>query len=431
MRINAALGVVLVLAVLAACAPASKATALDATTQDELLELYRSHDFFGLDERLAEFDASAGAPVHLFYTAVVQHAFNELDASSRTLESLLDGDRLDTELRRIGLRVARDNYIRLHRYADAVRMAESVLNDDPEDAEDARNTRRLLQAITDVPPQQATVGGPSRIALETDAAEGTRIPLTVNGHQRNYLFDTGANFSVLMRTEAESLGLVIRPAGIAVGNSAGGEVPADLAVADRVSIGNVEFRHVVFLVFPDELLSFPQAGFEIRGIVGFPVMEAMGEVRFFEDRIEIPAELPDRPKRNLAFEQLEPLVRVGYGEDRLLCRFDTGANVTDFYEPFFRRYRETIEAQGTKQTVTTAGVGQERFVEAYTLDTIELRVGDSPVHLEKIDVYTTALGDADDNYLDCNLGQDVLRAFDEYAINFRSMSFVLSGSRQE
>ena len=190
-------------------------------------------------------------------------------------------------------------------------------------------------------------------------------------------------------------------------------------------IGTIEYQHVVFLVFPDELLSFPTAGFEIRGIVGFPVMEAMGEVRFRGETILIPADPPPRAMQNLFFEQLEPLIRVGYGNDTLLCRFDTGANVTDFYEPFYRRYREAVEAAGEKETVTTAGVGQERRIDVYTLPEIELQIGEATLKLQRPNVYSTRLGDEEDNYLDCNVGQDVLQHFAEYVINFRSMSFVL------
>jgi hypothetical protein len=56
-------------------------------------------------------------------------------------------------------------------------------------------------------------------------------------------------------------------------------------------------------------------------------------------------------------ERLEPLVLVHYGSDSFVCRFDTGANKTAFYEPFFRRYRSKLETQGEKLTAKTAGVG--------------------------------------------------------------------------
>ena len=374
---------------------------------------------------MARLDEFAGTPTHRFYTALLDHGFNRLEASSLKLEALLSDGQLDPALHGRALTLARDNYLRLHRYAEAADMGRQALELSTEDEENSLNTLRMLEALSDVPPQQVMIGGSSFIKLDTDALEGTHIPVSVEGQERNYLFDTGANLSVLMRSEAEVLGLKIRAVGIDVGNSSGGDVQADLAVADRVVIGNIEYRHVVFLVFPDELLSFPGVGVEIRGIVGFPVMEAMGEVRFRGETIEIPADPPRRAVQNLFFEQLEPLVLVGYGNDTLLCRLDTGANVTDFYEPFYRRYREAVEAAGEKNTITTAGVGQERRIDAYTLSEIELQVGEATVKVQRPDVYSTRLGDEEDNYLDCNLGQDVLQRFAEYVINFRSMSFVL------
>ena len=39
------------------------------------------------------------------------------------------------------------------------------------------------------------------------------------------------------------------------------------------------FKNVVFLVLDDEDISFPQIEYYINGIIGFPVIEAMDEVR--------------------------------------------------------------------------------------------------------------------------------------------------------
>ncbi len=168
MRTTASIAV-LALFTLAGCVTTDESSALGAAERVELLELYEAHDFFGLRERLLELNASAETPVHLFFAAVTQHVFNDPGGSSRALESLLDDDRLDTELRRVAFRIARDNYIRLHRYPEAARMAEAALGDATEPLEDARNTLRLLQAIADVPPQRATIRGSSNITLQTNA----------------------------------------------------------------------------------------------------------------------------------------------------------------------------------------------------------------------------------------------------------------------
>ncbi|PWG74236.1 hypothetical protein DF186_18940, partial [Enterococcus hirae] len=83
-----------------------------------------------------------------------------------------------------------------------------------------------------------------------------------------------------MRSEASRAGLSIREVGLQVATSTGKVVTADVAVADRLRVGGAEFRHVVFLVFPDELLTFPD-GTRISGLIGLPMIEALGEIRFW------------------------------------------------------------------------------------------------------------------------------------------------------
>jgi hypothetical protein len=38
-----------------------------------------------------------------------------------------------------------------------------------------------------------------------------------------------------------------------------------------MNIGKIVVENVVFLVFPDDQLSFPQIGYKISGILGYPV----------------------------------------------------------------------------------------------------------------------------------------------------------------
>lgn len=411
----------LVLGALAACTVAPRG--------QDLGPLYEAHDYFALRDRLAR-AGSDPSPETTFYRAAVRHAFNDPRGSNALLGGLLEpaaGLRADLVLD--AWRLRRDNSLRLHDYGTALEAARIVLErmkaDGTQDADDAGNMVRMLEALADVPPQRVAARGHSVIQLQR-AATGLRVPLTINGAPRAWLFDTGANYSVVMRSEAEALGMSVRRAGIAVGNSVGGRIEADLAVAERLSIGRVDLRNVVFLVFDDALLSFPDEGVHIHGIVGFPVMEAMGEVRFRGDAMEVPDTVSERAVQNLAFEQLEPLLQVGYGDDALLCRFDTGATATEFYEPFYRRYRQRVESTGTRREARTAGVGEEREIAAWTLPEVTLRIGGASVKLVEPDVYQKALGDdPDDNYLDCNLGQDALAGFDEYVINFRSMSVLL------
>jgi hypothetical protein len=287
---------------------------------------------------------------------------------------------------------------------------------------EVRGKLPLLQALDGVPPQETEIRGPSRLALGSTR----RVPLKIQGTQFAFALDTGANFSVIMRSEAQKLGLEIKPANLVISTSTSRQVVGDITVAREVEIGKIRYRNVVFLVLPDELLSFSD-GQRIPGLVGFPLVDAMGEVRFRSDDVmEIPHKPPPRSQQNLALNALEPLVQVRYGKDDLLCRLDTGANRTVFYEPFFRRYQERIESPRNRITAEAAGVGGTQEIPAYRLPRIALTFASAGINLRRPEVYAEPIRPAEENYLYCNLGLDAFAKFRSYTINFRDMSLILN-----
>lgn len=138
----------------------------------------------------------------------------------------------------------------------------------PDEIQAAENIRRLLRALTGVPPQEVHDTGPTSLPLRDG-----RIPVTVGDSAREYVFDTGANLSTIMRSEAEGLGLDIRPAGLRVGTSTDAVITADVGIANRLTIGSIDVRNAIFLVLADSLLTFPDNS-RITGIIGFPVIAA-------------------------------------------------------------------------------------------------------------------------------------------------------------
>jgi len=391
----------------------------------ELVRLYRTRDYFTLREHLRELP-NGGAPQMQVLRAGTAHAFNELERSDELLEAVLAkasplSDSLRYEARLIHAR----NLLRRYRYAEAAAVYEELASAPPRfvdsaDAADHRNMARAARALEDVPPQEVV----ARSATVLPEVGRTHVEVTIGDSVRDYAIDTGADFSVLIRSEAEALGLEIRDAGVELGSSTERTVTADLAVAEGVRLGSIDLRNVVFLVLPDEAMTFP--GIVVRGLIGFPVVEALGEMTFRSDgSIEIPATVPRHQVQNLALHDLAPYVQVGYGDDELLCVLDTGNLQTHFYEPFFRRYRSQIEEKAVADTFRTGGAGGFSELPGYRLRKVSLQVGGRRVSLEEAAVYTKPIRRESSNVVDCNLARDALSSHGSYTLNFRSMSLVL------
>jgi hypothetical protein len=389
-----------------------------------VIRLNEARDYFTLRERL-ERDTRAATWSARFARAVVAHAFNDPAASNITIAALLSGaelpDSLAADLRQIRM----TNHLRLFEYAAGLAAADALLADsaglDSAELRDVRNVRRVFQALREIPAQISEVRGPTSVRFEQG-----RVPVQVNDSARHYVFDTGANLSTIMRSEAVALGLRILPAGIDVGTSTDRRIVADMGVADRVAIGQLHYRNVVFLVLDDALLSFPD-GFRIPGIIGFPVIERMGEIRMGADgELIVPTTIPPRRQRNLAFSGLTPLTRAVWEGAPLLCRLDTGAGRTQLYEPFFRRFRARVDSAAQRATRRVGGAGGTRDLSVRVLPNVRLHVGDTVAVLDSVDVLEQSIVRAEpENYLDCNLGHDVLDAFSGYILNFRDMAFLL------
>lgn len=407
-------------------AASAGAEVLPDTEIAELQALHQSRNFFALRERLEALPELPSQPAEVrFLEAVVQQAFNQPEASNQTIEDLLGLEELPQTLVLQLRNIRVTNELRLHRYSAALEIARTILAS-PVAGEDSAIHKQifaklsLLQALANFPPQETEIRGSSRLAL----GNTRRVPLKIQGRSFQFALDTGANFSVIMRSEAENLGLKILPASLVVSTSTAKQVLADVTVAEQVEIGKVLYRHAVFLVFPDELLTFPD-GQRIPGLVGFPLVEAMGEVRFRRDNVlEIPKNPPVRTSKNLALDELEPLIQVRYGKDDLLCRLDTGAPQTVFYEPFFRRFQDRIESSGQRITAEAGGVGGMQEIPAYRLNKMTLTIAAAGVTLRQVDIYSQPIREPQDNFLFCNVGLDVLQQYRTYSINFRDMALV-------
>ena len=385
--------------------------------------LYRAHDYFTLRDSLSDSDTNAICAG--LYLAAVQRAFNNPRQSNKTIERTLQSDSLSDSLKFSLRKLQLSNFLSLHSYRAMDSLGKVILSSphilaDSATMADIRNNTHLGHALGDVAPLVVTIRGASLI--RTDKAG--HVPLQIDDSLRNYTFDTGANLSVLMRSEAEALGLRIRPAALSVGSSTGAQVLADLAVAPRVQIGQIDYANVVFLVLPDSMLTFSN-GFRIPGILGFPLIEGMGEIHFRRDgSLLIPAVASSSGPRNVAMEELRPLVQVTYRGQRLACLLDSGAGESQLAAPYYVTHRAQVESAGVRDSIRLGGAGGERVMPIYRLSHATIGVGDTSVVLRNLRVQATRLDDPKDE-LDCAIGLDVLRSSSGYTLNFKTMSLLL------
>lgn len=407
------------------CMLALAATSVAGSTRvRRLTGMATAHDYFGLRAELER----RGPPRKLrerYYAALVASAFGHTIEAEHEIDELLD-ETLPMAWRTGLLELSMHAKLRHHDYNGALAAARgmSVLKASRKVMDDAANMAALLEALTDVPAQTATVAGKqTHVMRHADGNGGFCAPLRIDQHERCLAFDTGANFSVLIRSEAEALGLRLRSSNVHVGNGAGGEVLSDIAVVPELQIGAMTLHHVVFLVLPDAAMTFP--GARIKGLLGYPVLAALGRVRFNADHsIDIMHATDRASLPNIAFEGQLPLVELRFQGVPQLCALDSGASHTVFYKPFSLRFSAWLDAHGRRHRLRLGNAGGIRTMDAIRVPQMTIELGGRSVHLERVDVITDQTRPTEP-YLMCNVGLDALGAGRAYTIDFRTQMLTL------
>lgn len=355
--------------------------------------------------------------------AYLANAFHRVDESAQAIDRLLHEPQLDDSIRSILYTLQIDNHIKRYRYDLAAQAIEKLLTQyvhclDSSTVADYRNTYRLWSALSDVPVQRVEVGPGNEIPLTTDRAGLHTLPVAANDTTFGFIFDTGANLSTVTRSVAQALGMLLIETQIQVGTVTGQQVAMQFAVCPRLTIGHVTVHHAVFLVIDDAQLTFPEQNYRIYGIIGFPIIEAMGEVHIGRNGTFAVPSTPSEAKgsSNLALSGLTPLVAV----DGLSFLFDTGADKTLLYAPYYQQHRARIDQHYTQDTVSFSGAGGLKKFAGFSVP-FAGQIGDRAFELDSVQLLKEPMDRPVHRSAYGTIGQDVIRQFDTMILNFKQM----------
>ena len=398
----------------------------DPVTDQMLYALLEGKDYFRLRDKMAETKDKLSQERTMYYQAMLDHAFNRCEESNTRIEQLLGMpsvhkvDSLVSEL----LQVKVGNLTRMNRYREtSITLRQLIEMTDPvadsSDYADFVNMEGLWSAVAEVPPTEIHKHGNVEIDSYRDSHDMLMVPVRSGGAADEFVFDTGAGLSTVTESVARTMGMTLYDTDVEAGTT-GEKIRTKLAVADSIYLGDLLVENVLFLMVPDEALSFPEANFEIRGIIGFPVMLAMEEIHMQKNgKLSIPGEPGQRNFSNLYLETLSPSVQLISGPDSLIFTLDTGATQTEISKRYYDNHKERIDATGRRSTSRRGYVGGIREVEEIILENFPFRIGSKEGVLPEATVVMEEFSFLENS--DGNLGQDVFSQFDVMILNFRSM----------
>jgi predicted aspartyl protease len=398
-------------------------------TEQQCQALLKQKDFFRLRDLIAARDDKLPPEKKRYYQACTDNAFNRNEASDSAIARLLNGSRdLADSLKANLLLLKEDNDFKLGRYAWAADANKLLLTSywtqlDSSDLDDLRNRALIENGLVAIPAQQTIFPGDTgttTIPWQRDKLGLIEIPVHMGDRSVLSIFDTRANISSIMETDAKRLGVRLLGTKYKEGSGATGNTfQVTLGVADSLRFGNILVRNVVFQVMPDSILYV--AGFYLHLILGYPVIAQLREVHILRSgSLVIPAHPTASPLHNLAMSGLDPILYCTINQDTLIFDFDTGASSSIFYDNYYHRFQKEVNRNGHSDSVSSGGAGGMIREKVTILKEIRINVGSQAATLKNVTVNNDPIPNTK-KLTYGNLGQDLMQEFNETILNFNSM----------
>jgi predicted aspartyl protease len=396
---------------------------------EKLYSLYNSKKYFKFISELNKEKTNLSEEEKNAFEALYYNLINKPGESEKLIDAVTgkDNSALADSLKKDLYSVSINNNVFLGNYKKSAEQTKIILEKylkyiKEKDKEDYENSLIIWDAMQGVQKQEAVKKSDTQIEIKRDMAGLYNIPVTYNNETYDFVFDTGANFSTITETYAKKLNLTFTKAKIKVGAITGKKIDAVIAYAKSFSIGNMEIKNTVFIVLPDEDLSFSGGMYKINGIIGLPVIEAMQELTISKDgKLTVLKKPSTISLNNFLMDGFIPVVEVDYKNNPMCFNFDTGARTTLLYAPFFKEYEKEIKEKYTVEDIKFGGAGGDTKIPGYKLKDVELSIGNDKVNVPEISLLSVPVKD-NQEFMYGNLGQDFISKFDTMTLNFYSMS---------
>jgi predicted aspartyl protease len=361
----------------------------------------------------------------LFYRALVESRFGHEEAGIGHLKKFLSAHP-QRDLEQQAYEELASAQLRLGHYGETARALAAALRIMPKTDEnrgDTENDQGLYESLRDVPPQTIEFNEDTPVEAKMNGLGSWNVPLDVNGKHAEWIFDSGANLSTITESEAVRLGLTPRASRAYVKGSTEAKNALRLAVAPDVRFGRAHLKNVVFLVLSDESLYIGPLKYQIRGILGFPVLRALRQVGISgKGQVHIGGGASAGGDPNLFFDDLRPIVEIRHDDHRLLMFVDTGANASTGYPSFRAALSPEEIAKLTKQQDQTGGAGGVITRSIEISQSIRLEFLGRPTELKQLTL-VPAEPPAKSRYQAGVVGMDVLLG--GFIFDFRAMQLRL------
>jgi predicted aspartyl protease len=391
---------------------------------------------FRLDELEARLATMPPGSERDYFAGVLANRAGRIAESIHLLKgTLVDIRTTRPDRAAVALEALADDYNKSFQYDNAAHAYDDLLNNfagqlGSRQLQGTKDDAGVMRILRDSPAQTISWDGPVRLKTSRNPLGSINAELTVNGVREQWLLDTGANLSVVSQSFAQRLGLKPLP-GVSqtTAGITGIENPLHMALLPTLQMGGAKLHNVVVFILDDANLNvgIRKHTYQINGIIGYPVFQALGSVTFLHNgEFTAGDKTLSSAGARMYMKLLTPVIECVVEGKSLPFSFDTGASGTNLSARYYERFKNE---SGTwkKGKNMSGGAGGVMTQKVYLQHNVNLGIGDRTATLKMVPIFLTTMGSGIDD-LYGNLGQDVVAKFDSFTLNFSAMTFSLGES---
>jgi len=377
---------------------------------------------------------------HAYFVGVLadltNHPSEAIAALKPILPKLLSSD---PKRAAIALRTLADAYFMTGQYGEASDAYSDVLRKfahefSRAERESITDNRNLFELLRGAAPQTISGQRDFSVAIHDNVLGDVEVPVQIRNRTEWWILDTGANTSAITVSTAKRLGLTVSKRRASSQGSTGKEVSLQTAVIPMLNVGTAELSNVIAVVSDDKDFNVPLGKgkrFQIEGVLGYPVLAALGSLQITGNQLEVHPESQDSKRcTRLYVDQLTPLMEGTVDDHELLFQLDTGADAVAFTRKYLRQFPDQFSSLKAHK-YGTGGIGGIRFMQAYYLPQVDLHLSSATATLNNVPVMTEDMGVDPLDSIYGNLGQAFLRNFRSYTLDFKYMRICVGANRSE
>lgn len=298
----------------------------------------------------------------------------------------------------------------------------------PEERAEIELPVHLLPLVRDFPPMTVEPGDPFQLPYDRDALGLTDVPVFVDGQSHDWMLDPTAPFNLICRTTAKEIGLKISDESATITALTGRRMRVQATIIPRFTIGTVTYRSMTAFVFDDADYYFPKSNYQVRGVLGYPAVSALGSLT-----ISATSDIQVQPGKKgehlttgarFYLDGDRVIAALGKPGDERMFAVDAGGQQTYLTSRYFGEHSDEFANQ-KMQLLAVPGAQNQPPAPAYVAPSVTLDIGGTSVTTHFTQVLTQPLGNAalDDIY--GILGMDVLDELKSYTFDYRTMRFTV------